>query len=233
VGTEGFGPRIVELPFGLQVTETVTVTWWLMAGLILLAWFMTRNLKMVPDKRQIVVEALVKTINNMTKQTMGEQNMKFAPYIGTLIIFLAVANLAGLLGLRPPTADINTTLALALMTFAMIHGFAVRSKGIGKYLKGYFEPFFLLFPINLLGEVATPISLSFRLFGNIVGGLIIMSLLYGALGGFTSALLHLNIPLLAVGLPAVFHVYFDLFAGLLQSFIFTMLTMVYISMAMD
>lgn len=233
MGTEGFGPRIVELPFGLQVTETVTVTWWLMAGLILLAWFMTRNLKMVPDKRQIVVEALVKTINNMTKQTMGEQNMKFAPYIGTLIIFLAVANLAGLLGLRPPTADINTTLALALMTFAMIHGFAVRSKGIGKYLKGYFEPFFLLFPINLLGEVATPISLSFRLFGNIVGGLIIMSLLYGALGGFTSALLHLNIPLLAVGLPAVFHVYFDLFAGLLQSFIFTMLTMVYISMAMD
>lgn len=233
MGTEGFGPRIVDLPFGIQVTETVTVTWWIMAGIILLAWLATRNLQMVPGKRQIVVETIVKLINNLTKQTMGEKNIKFAPYIGTLMIFLAVANLAGLLGLRPPTADINTTLALALITFFMIHSFGIRSKGIGKYVKGFFEPFFLLFPINMLGEMATPISLSFRLFGNIVGGLIIMSLLYGALGGFSSALLSLNIPVLAVGVPAVFHIYFDLFSGLLQSFIFTMLTMVYVSMAMD
>jgi F-type H+-transporting ATPase subunit a len=233
VGTEGFGPRLIELPFGLQVTETVTVTWYLMAAIILLAWLGTRNMKMVPGRVQIVVEMLVKTINNLVKQTMGEQNAKFAPYIGTLMIFLAVANLAGLIGLRPPTADINTTLALALITFTMIHGFSVRSKGIGNYVKGYFQPFALLFPINLLGELATPISLSFRLFGNIVGGMIIMSLMYGALTGLTGSLLNLNVPLLAVGLPAVFHVYFDVFSGLLQSFIFCMLTMVFVSMGMD
>lgn len=233
MGNEGFGPRIVELPFGLQVSETVSVTWYLMGVIILLAWLGTRNMKMIPGKKQLIVETLVKTINNLTKQTMGEQNIKFAPYIGTLLIFLAVANLSGLLGLRPPTADINTTLALALMTFVMIHGFAIRSKGVVRYVKGYFEPFFLLFPLNLLGEMATPISLSFRLFGNIVGGMIIMTLLYGALTSATAGLLHIGAPILAVGIPAVFHIYFDVFSGLLQSFIFTMLTMVFISMAMD
>jgi F-type H+-transporting ATPase subunit a len=109
----------------------------------------------------------------------------------------------------------------------------MKSKGVFGYLKGFLEPFPALLPLNLMGELATPVSLAFRLFGNIVGGLIIMNLLYGALGGLTTSLLGINVPFLQVGVPAALHIYFDLFAGLLQSFIFTMLTMVFVSIAMD
>jgi F-type H+-transporting ATPase subunit a len=182
---------------------------------------------------QVVTEAIVGGINGLTKQTMGEHNVGFAPYVGTLLLFIGISNIAGLFGLRPPTADVNTTMGLALMTFVMIHFFGCKSKGVGTYLKGFLEPFPALLPLNIMGELATPISLSFRLFGNIVGGLIIMNLLYGALGGLTSSLLGIGIPFLQVGIPAFLHIYFDLFAGLLQSFIFTMLTMVFVSIAMD
>ncbi len=161
---------------------------------------------------------------------MGEDKIRFAPYIGTLMMYLAFANLAGLLAVRPPTADLNTTLALALMTFFLIHFNGLRSKGLLGYLKGFIEPFPMLLPINILGELATPISLSFRLFGNIVGGMIIMSLIYTALGG---ALTIGGIGFLQLGIPAVLHVYFDLFSGLLQTFIFAMLSMIFISRAMD
>ncbi|PKM70034.1 MAG: F0F1 ATP synthase subunit A, partial [Firmicutes bacterium HGW-Firmicutes-18] len=109
-----------------------------------------------------------------------------------------------------------------------------RKKGIGKYLKGFTEPLLPMLPLNIIGELATPISLGFRLFGNIIGGLIIMNLIYSALAALSSMLFGpAMIPVFQAGLPAVLHVYFDLFAGVLQSFIFTMLTMVYVSMAMD
>lgn len=231
--SSGFGPYIVELPGGMQISQTVTTTWYIMLGLIIFAYFAGRNLKNRASGFQLVIEALVGGINGLTKQTMGEHNMKFAPYMGTLILFILTANLSGLLGFRPPTADANTTLALSCMTFFMIHFFAIRKKGIGTYLKGYTEPFFLLLPLNVVGELATPISLGFRLFGNITGGMVIMTLLYGALDGFTKMLLGIDIPILQVGVPAVLHIYFDVFSGVLQSFIFTMLTMVFISIATD
>lgn len=234
MGSEGFGPRVaLDLGF-VQISETVTVTWFIMAVLIIFAYFGGRNLKKVPGKFQIVVETIVGGINGLTKTTMGEHNMAFAPYVGTLLLFIGISNIAGLFALRPPTADINTTMSLAIMTFILIHFMGMKSKGVGSYLKGFTEPMPFLLPLNIMGELATPISLSFRLFGNIVGGLIIMNLLYGMLGGFSTALLGLaNFPILQIGLPAVLHIYFDLFAGLLQSFIFTMLTMVFISIAMD
>lgn len=231
---EGFGPRIVfELPMGIQVTETVTITWMIMAFLVIVSILLTRNFEKVPKGIQNAVEAFVKVVYDLVESTMGKDKIGFAPYIGTLMMYLACANLIGLLGLRPPTADLNTTLALALITFALIHGNGIRKKGIGAYLKGFTEPFFLLTPINLIGEIATPISLSFRLFGNIVGGLIIMSLVYSALGAFTTSILHINIPIFQIGIPAALHLYFDLFSGLLQTFIFAMLTMVFVSGAMD
>ncbi len=229
----GFGPNIVfTLPGGIPVTETVTVTWFIMLALAVFCYFATRNLRKVPNKFQSVVELLVESVYNLTKQTMGEDKLSFAPYMGTLLIFLAIANIAGLFGLRPPTADVNTTLGLAMITFAMIHYNGIKSKGVGGYLKGFTEPFFALLPLNIIGELATPISLGFRLFGNIVGGLIIMNLLYGALGSLSGSL-GINIPVLMTAIPAPLHIYFDLFAGVLQSFIFTMLTMVFVAMAMD
>lgn len=234
MGEGGFGAKIVfVLPNGIPVTETITVTWGIMLILTIASILLTRNLKKMPQRVQVVVEMFVETIYNLTSSTMGEDKVSFAPYIGTLILYLAFANLAGLFGVRPPTADLNTTLALALITFGMIHINGVRRKGLLTYVKGFTEPFFLLMPINLIGEIATPVSLSFRLFGNIVGGMIIMSLLYGALGAATSALLGISIPVLQIGVPALLHIYFDLFSGLLQTFIFAMLTMVFVSGAMD
>lgn len=228
-----FGTRVVFEIGGIPVTETVTVTWFIMAVLTFAAIVLTKNLKNRPSRVQIVTEAIVGGIRDLTISTMGEENEKFTPFVGTLLLYLAIANTVGVFGLRPPTADANTTLSLAILVFVIIHTFGCKSNGVKKYLKGFTEPFFLMTPMNLIGELAFPISLGFRLFGNILGGFIIMSLLYAALGSFTDSLLGLSIPLLQIGLPAFLHMYFDLFAGLLQSFIFVMLSMVFISMAMD
>ncbi|NCB71332.1 MAG: ATP synthase F0 subunit A [Clostridia bacterium] len=240
MGDGGFGAKIMftiseDIPIigGVPVTETITTTWIIMAILIIGSIIFTRNLKRIPNGIQNIVETVVGSVYNLTETTMGSDKVGFAPYIGTLMMYLALANLAGLLGVRPPTADLNMTLSLALITFFMIHFNGIRRKGVLGYLKGFTEPFFLLTPINLIGEIATPISLSFRLFGNIVGGSIIMALVYSALAAFSSALLGLDIPILQVGVPAVLHVYFDVFSGLLQTFIFAMLTMVFVSGAMD
>lgn len=233
MGTEGFGPRVVfTLPGGIPVSETVTVTWFIMAVLIIFAYVATRKTSKIPKGLQNFTEVLVDGINGITKTTMGEHNWRFAPYIGTLLLFVGIANIIGLFGMRPPTADVNTTMGLSIMTFCMIQGFGMRSKGVGGHFKGLLDPMPALLPLNILGELANPISLGFRLFGNVVGGLIIMSLLYSALGGL-SAKLGIMVPIFQTGIPAVFHIYFDLFAGLLQSFIFAMLTMVLVSMAMD
>ncbi|MDF2545654.1 F0F1 ATP synthase subunit A [Anaerosolibacter sp.] len=229
----GFGPRVIfELPGGIPVTETVTTTWIIMAVLTIFALVATRRFDKVPKGLQNVIELLVDMVYKLTAQTMGEDKKAFAPYIGTMMMYLICANLAGLFGFRPPTADVNTTMALALLTFFMIHFFGMKRKGVGTYLKGFLQPFPVMLPLNIIGELATPISLSFRLFGNIVGGLIIMNLLYGALGGLSTNL-GISIPVLQTGIPAVLHLYFDVFAGVLQSFIFAMLTMVFVSGAMD
>lgn len=216
------GPKIMFYMFGIPVTETVTTTWIIMLVLTVLAYFGGKNLKSIPDGKQNFTEMLVDAIQKLVAQTMGEDKLVFTPYIGTLLFYLVIANLCGLLGFRPPTADINTTLALAIMTFCLTQFFGIRSKGIGGYMKGFLDPMPALLPLNIIGELANPVSLSFRLFGNIVGGLIIMQLVYSALG-------FLSI----IPIPAVLHIYFDVFSGVLQSFIFSMLTMVFVSMAMD
>ncbi|MDW7671193.1 MAG: F0F1 ATP synthase subunit A [Bacillota bacterium] len=231
-----FGPKVIfELPFldGIPVTETVVNTWLIMLVLVLLAILGTRTMKLVPKGRQNVAEIIVDVLNKLTAQTMGEDKMGFAPYMGTLFLMLLFMNLLGLLGMRPPTADLNTTLALAIMTFCMIHYFGARTKGLGKYLKGFTEPFVFLLPLNIMGELATPISLSFRLFGNIVGGVIVLALAYGGLTSLSTALGLSAFPLFQTGIPVVLHLYFDVFAGVLQTFIFVMLTMVFVSLAME
>ena len=164
-----------------------------------------------------VVEMLVEAVDNLVKTTMGGQNKGFTPYILTLVCFLAVSNLLGLIGLTPPTSDYSVTLALALITFVLTQFFAIKNaKGIGGYLKGFTEPFLLLTPINVIGEFGNVISLSFRLFGNVMSGGIIIALLYSALGFLA--------PLIAGPLQ----IYFDVFSGLLQTFIFVMLTMIFV-----
>ena len=227
-----FGPKVIfELPGGIYITETVINTWIIMALLVVVSIIAVRKLERIPKGSQNATEMTVDMVYKLTEQGMGKDKLGFAPYVGTIMIFLVIANLWGLIGLRPPTADVNTTFALAIMTFFMIHFFGFKRKGLG-YLKGFAEPVALMLPMNLISELATPVSLAFRLFGNIIGGLIIMGLLYGALAGL-SANLGIMIPIFEVGIPVVFHAYFDIFSGVLQSFIFVMLTMVFVSMAMD
>ena len=233
MGVEGFGPRVVFYLGNIAVTETVTVTWFIMFVLFAFSVTVTRNMKKESSGMQLVVEQIVGIVNNLTKQNMGEKNAAFAPYVGTLLFLIGISNIIGLFGFRPPTADLNTTMCLAITTFVLTQFFGMKSKSIGGYGKGFLEPMPLLLPLNIIGELANPVSLGFRLFGNITAGVIIMTLLYGALGAFTNSLLGLTVPILQAGVPAVLHIYFDLFAGLLQSFIFTMLTMVFISGAME
>lgn len=209
--------------FGLTTTHINTFL--VMAALTIFGLIVRaklKNFKVVPDtKFQVIIETLVDVFDNFTGSTMGEKNKKFAQFYGPMFLFILLSNLTGLIGLRPPTADIATTFALSLTTFFMIHGYGVRAKGLG-YFKGFLEPMPLLLPLNIIGELANPVSLSFRLFGNILGGTIIMGLYYAMM------------PIWAkIGLPSIFHLYFDIFAGALQTLIFVMLSMTFVSSAME
>lgn len=227
-----FGPKVIfELPGNVIITETVVNTWIIMAVLIIASLILVRNFEKVPKKAQNIVEIVVDLMYTLTEQGMGKDKLRFAPYVGTLFLYLLFANLWGLTGFRAPTADTNTTFALAIITFLMIHFFGLKKKGFG-YIKGFAEPVPFMLPLNIISELATPISLAFRLFGNIVGGVIIMSLIYGALSTL-SVKVGLPIPIFEAVIPSIPHMYFDVFAGVLQSFIFVMLTMVFVSMAMD
>lgn len=221
----------MEISFNLGthsiiIPETITSLWIVTILLSIFAIYVNKKVKKakaeeVPSKFLNVIELLVETINGMVRDTMGERNMKFAPFIFFLMVFLSVSNLFGLTGLVAPTSDYSVTLSLALIVFTMVQYFGIKSNGGFGYVKGFFQPYILLSPLNIIGELANPVSLSFRLFGNIMSGGLILTLVYSALGYFA--------PLVTPFL----HGYFDLFSGLLQAFIFTMLTMVFISGATE
>ncbi|MCD7772953.1 MAG: F0F1 ATP synthase subunit A [Ruminococcus sp.] len=229
------GPKVVFTIPGIdwKITETVVVGWILIAVFWILCIFLTRNLKKKPEtKRQIIAEMLVKSVNNMVRQNMGERYMKYTPYIAMLISYAAVGSLVSLLGLRSITADVNTTITWGVLTFILMTYEKIRKNGFLGYLKGYTQPVAVITPINIISEVATPVSMAFRLFGNIAGGMVITGILYYALASLSS-ILHLSfaigpfaINVFQVGIPAVLSVYFDLFTGCIQAYIFATLTMV-------
>jgi F-type H+-transporting ATPase subunit a len=205
----------------IEINETIVSLWVVMAILILFAIISTRKFSWLPKGRQNLLELIVEGLTGLVTFIMGERGIPFVPYIGTLAGLLILSNTAGVWSfdlLRPPTADVNTTLALGIMTAVLIQATSIRSKGLLNYLKGFLSPFALFLPMNIISELATPVSLGFRLFGNIFGGLVIMGLIYQA------------VPILV---PVPMHVYFDLFSGLLQTLVFILLTMVFVSMAMD
>lgn len=193
-----------------------------MIALIIFALVANRVIKKadpnkVPGTFLNIIEYMVEAIDNMTVTNMGSKHgYKFANYIGTLFIFILFSNISGLFGLRPPTADYGTTLALALITFVLIHYNGFKYQKIG-HVTSLFKPL-LLTPINIIGEIATPISMSLRLFGNILSGTVMMGLIYGLLPKF-----------LTLVWPGALHAYFDIFSGFIQTYVFCMLTMVFIS----
>jgi F-type H+-transporting ATPase subunit a len=209
------------------IHDTIVNIWFVIIVLSILAFFVNKKIKEAdidetPTGFLNVVEIAIESLNSLVRDTMGEKNMKFGAYIFTLMAFLGVANLLGLIGLTPPTSDYSVTFSLAIVTFFLTQIFQFRTRrGLGGYLKSFTEPFAALTPLNVIGELANPISLSFRLFGNIMSGGIIMALLYNALGYFAPII------------TPVLHGYFDVFAGLLQTFIFGMLTMIFIGGATE
>ena len=164
----------------------------------------------------IIAELIVEMLDNMVKGSMGKNGLAFRNYIGSLFLFLIVANLSGLLGLRPPTADYGVTLPLGLITFVLIQFNNIKYNKIEAFT-GLFKPVPFLFPINLIGEIAAPFSISLRLFGNVLSGTVIMGLIYGLLYK------------IAWAWPGFLHIYFDVFSGAIQAYVFCMLTMVYIN----
>ena len=204
-----------------EIDETIVSLWVISAILIVAGILLTRNFKWLPEGRQNAVEMLVEGVDSAVVFIMGESRRFFTPFIGTLMLFIVLANTAGGWSfglLRPPTADANLTLGLGLIVFFTINFYNIKSHGLWNYVKGFFQPFVLFLPMNIFGELSKPISLGFRLFGNIFAGLVIGGLIYQ------------SFPFLV---PIPIHIYFDLFSGVLQTAVFSMLTMVFISMAMD
>jgi F-type H+-transporting ATPase subunit a len=171
--------------------------------------------KEYPTGFQNVVELVVEMLDNMVESSMGVHAKKFRNYIGSIFIFIFLSNISGLFGLRPPTADYGVTLPLGLITFALIQYNNIKYNKFGAFTD-LFKPLPLLFPINLIGEIATPFSLSLRLFGNVLSGTVMMALIYSLLAKF------------AIGWPGILHIYFDVFSGAIQTYVFCMLTMVFI-----
>lgn len=232
------GPKIlyvIPMLGGIPITETVVNAWIAMALLFVAAKWLTHNMQTVPSRKQAAAEMVVSTLYNLVGETMGKDKLAFAPYIGTLFFFSLCCSLMSMFGFRPPTGDLNTTLCWALITFGMIQYFGLKSKGFKGWLHKFIEPMPLIFPLNFIGEFATPVSMMFRHFGNIAAGIAITSLLYGGLASLSGALFgwFTDIPILQLGLPAILSVYFDIFTSFLQAFIFSMLTMVFVSGAID
>ncbi len=199
-----------------------------MAIMVIFGIVANRKLKHASDKPsgfQNVIELIVEMLDGMVESTMGKWAPKFVNYISTIFVFILMSNISGLFGLRPPTADYGTTLALALITFVMIwfNKFKHQSgKQIWTDMCSPLPPWLPVWlPINLVSELAVPVSLSLRLFANVLSGTVIMALVYGLLGK------------LALAWPAALHVYFDLFSGAIQTYVFCMLTMTYVSQACD
>ncbi len=225
------GPKIfftIPLFGGIRIDETIVNAFLITAVIFILCKVLTHKMEKIPHKKtQIIAEKLVLTIDNLVESTMGKNFMEFSPYIMALFASSIFGSLIGLVGLRSTTMDINTTGAWALMTAFFIHFIGFKTNGFKTYLKSFAEPVPFLLPINLIGIVSTPVGMALRHFGNIIAGNIIMTLLYTGLASL-SAMIHLPVPLFQAGLPAILSLYFDLFSGFMQAFIFCMLTMVYV-----
>ena len=204
---------------GIPVAESVVITWLIMAVFLVLMLVMTRDLRVHNiTKRQAALETFVTFVQNLTRSFVGEHGESFVSYLSTILIFVGVANIVGIFGLKPPTKDLNVTAALAFMSIALVEAASFRSKGAKGFLKSFAQPSPVMVPINLMEIVTRPLSLCMRLFGNVLGAFVIMKLL------------ELFVPAV---LPAICSLYFDFFDGLIQAYIFVFLTGLFIREAIE
>jgi F-type H+-transporting ATPase subunit a len=214
------GPQIQFYLFGkeyLPITDTLLVGWLSVVIILILAKYLTLSLSIRPEGKQNVAEMIVELIYKQIEPMLPGEGWRFLPFIATIFIYVGFSNLIGLVpGLTSPTGDLNTTLGLALVVFVVVQYEGMREYGVWGYIKGFAEPVIFLLPINVIGELAKPISHSFRLFGNIVGGGIIITLIYQAAPAL---------------IPVPLHAWFDFFVGMIQALIFGMVAIAYISVA--
>lgn len=204
---------------GIGVAESTVITWVIMAFLVLLSLWLTRNLKVHQiSRRQAAAEALVTWLNGFVEDMIGEEGKQYVPYLVSVLIYIGVANVIGLVGLKPPTKDLNVTVALAVMSIILIEASGVRKKGLKKWFKSFAEPVAVIAPINVLEVFIRPLSLCMRLFGNVLGAFVIMELIK---------------QLIPVGVPLPFSFYFDIFDGLIQAYVFVFLTSLFIKEAVE
>ena len=269
---------------GIDITQT-TVSSLIVTILLCSAFiYLGKNLKKRPDGKQVLVEKGVMILHNMVVDTMGEHNAHWLPFIGTIFLSSICGSLIGLTGfLRSSTADLSCTLTWAIMVSVIIWYNSIKNNGFVGWLKGFTEPIVVMTPMNIISEIAQPVSMAFRHFGNVAGGGVITSIIYTAFAlvsnlvigaiascgwlmclilmvlavglfllgmkkgkllfkilaavffalGLFGLLQHLKIltgvPILALGIPAVLSVYFDLFSGFVQALVFSLLTMVYVA----
>jgi len=212
------------------ITETVIVCWAVMAVLIIGSFLLTRKLKDVPEGPQVLLESFVGFINSFSKEHFGHRWARYAPYLGTLFLFLIVSNLIPVLSpmgafgvepaftIKPPMRDINVTAALAVTSIGIVLVSGLRARGIAGWLKHLAHPIPFMIPFNLMEFVVRPLSLCLRLFGNILGSFIIMRLIEGVA---------------PIGIPPLLSLYFDILDGLIQALVFTFLTTLFIAEAIE
>jgi len=237
-GIEVSGAQIfftIPLPImDLPITESQVNSWLVIISVFGLCLYLTHGLSIKAENtRQHLVEWAIEKLNNIVNSNMGEYFSSFAPFIAAILILSAFSSLLALFGLYAPTSDVNIVAGWAILVFILITYYKMKCGPI-HYVKSFCDPV-LLAPLNVISEVATPISMAFRHYGNILSGAVISTLVAAGLQGLSSLLLGWlpgflgDIPFLQIGLPAILSIYFDVFSGLLQAYIFAMLTMLYVS----
>jgi F-type H+-transporting ATPase subunit a len=204
---------------GIGIAESTVVTWVIMAVLLLAAILLTRNLKVHNiSRRQAAAECIVTWLNNFVEGMVGEEGKEYIPYLVTVLLYIGVSNVIGLVGIKPPTKDLSVTVALSVMSIVLIEAAGIRKKGVKKWVKAFAEPVAIIAPINVLEVFIRPLSLCMRLFGNVLGAFVIMELIK---------------QIVPVVVPLVFSFYFDIFDGLIQAYVFVFLTSLFIKEAIE
>ncbi len=234
------GARILcTIPMPIQdliISEAQVNAWLIMITILGFCLFITHGLKEDKrDWRQMAAEWIVEKVDDLVHNSMEDIfHASYAPFIATILAFSACSSLMSLVGVFPPTADVNVIAGWSILVFALITKNKLKA-GIGNYAKGFLEPIPVMLPMNILGEIATPVSMTFRHFGNVMSGTVIATLIAWALQNLSAMVLGWlpgflgDIPFLQVGIPAILSVYFDVFSGCIQAYIFAMLTMLNIS----
>ena len=228
----------LTIPMPLQnmyITESQVNSAAVIIALLGLCLYLTHGIAVVPNsKRQVVAEWVVEKVNGLVSDNMGKRFMGFAPFVAAILGLSAFSSLSSMLGLFPPTSDMNIVVGWAILVFILITHYKLKG-GVWPYIKGFFEPIPVFMPFNVIGEFATPVSMSFRHYGNVLSGVVIATLVAHALQAVSKMLFGWlpgilgSFPFLRIGIPAVLSIYFDIFSGCMQAFIFAMLTMLYIA----